>query len=141
MPGPAVTLNGTSGVRCKHQRMGQPFMPRHILLVDDDELLRRSLAFNLEQAGYQASTSASAEEALMSARSFSSEGNDVGSNHQEPARLVTQIIGFPKVSQPVRYIQPGLNIGSGCPFQRGTNIIALHEQTIQPHVLIGTMKC
>lgn len=36
----------------------------HILLVDDDSLLRRSLAFNLEQAGYRASTAASAEDAL-----------------------------------------------------------------------------
>ncbi|MGA2110740.1 MAG: response regulator transcription factor [Anaerolineales bacterium] len=36
----------------------------HVLLVDDDDLLRRSLAFNLEQAGCQVSTSASAEDAL-----------------------------------------------------------------------------
>jgi DNA-binding response OmpR family regulator len=39
-------------------------MAKHILLVDDDALLRRSLAFNLEQAGYRASTAASAEDAL-----------------------------------------------------------------------------
>jgi CheY-like chemotaxis protein len=39
-------------------------MTRHILLVDDDALLRRSLAFNLEKAGYRASTAASAEDAL-----------------------------------------------------------------------------
>jgi DNA-binding response OmpR family regulator len=39
-------------------------MTKHILLVDDDALLRRSLAFNLERAGYQASTAASAEDAL-----------------------------------------------------------------------------
>jgi DNA-binding response OmpR family regulator len=38
--------------------------PTHILLVDDDDLLRRSLAFNLEQAGYRVSTAASAEDAL-----------------------------------------------------------------------------
>jgi DNA-binding response OmpR family regulator len=36
----------------------------HILLVDDDPLLRRSLALNLEEAGYRASTAASAEDAL-----------------------------------------------------------------------------
>lgn len=36
----------------------------HILLVDDDPLLRRSLAFNLEQAGYRVSTAANAEHAL-----------------------------------------------------------------------------
>ena len=40
----------------------------HILLVDDDALLRRSLAFNLEQAGYRVSTAASAEDALALSR-------------------------------------------------------------------------
>jgi DNA-binding response OmpR family regulator len=35
-----------------------------VLLVDDDDLLRRSLAFNLEQAGYEVNTAASAEAAL-----------------------------------------------------------------------------
>jgi DNA-binding response OmpR family regulator len=39
-------------------------MTKHILLVDDDALMRRSLAFNLEQAGYRASTAATAESAL-----------------------------------------------------------------------------
>ena len=39
-------------------------MPRTILLVDDDALMRRSLAFHLEQAGYQVQTAASAEDAL-----------------------------------------------------------------------------
>ena len=43
-------------------------MPTHILLVDDDALLRRSLAFNLEQAGFQISTAANAEDALALAR-------------------------------------------------------------------------
>jgi DNA-binding response OmpR family regulator len=37
---------------------------KHILIVDDDALMRRSLAFNLEQAGYHASTAESAETAL-----------------------------------------------------------------------------
>lgn len=36
----------------------------HILLVDDDPLLRRSLALNLEEAGYRATTAATAEDAL-----------------------------------------------------------------------------
>lgn len=40
-------------------------MAKHILIVDDDDLLRRSLAFNLEQAGYHASTAESAETALL----------------------------------------------------------------------------
>jgi DNA-binding response OmpR family regulator len=43
-------------------------MAQHILLVDDDALLRRSLAFNLEQAGYRVSTAANAEDALAFAR-------------------------------------------------------------------------
>ncbi len=36
----------------------------YILLVDDDALLRRSLVLNLEEAGYRASASATAEDAL-----------------------------------------------------------------------------
>ena len=36
----------------------------HILLVDDDALLRRSLVLNLEEAGYRASACATAEDAL-----------------------------------------------------------------------------
>jgi DNA-binding response OmpR family regulator len=43
-------------------------MDSHILLVDDDALLRRSLAFNLEQASYRVSTAANAEDALALAR-------------------------------------------------------------------------
>jgi len=43
-------------------------MTPHILLVDDDDLLRRSLAFNLEKAGYRASTAANAEDALALAQ-------------------------------------------------------------------------
>ena len=39
----------------------------HILLVDDDALLRRSLAFHLEQAGYRVSGAANAEQALAKA--------------------------------------------------------------------------
>ena len=39
-------------------------MDTHILLVDDDALLRRSLSFNLEQVGYRVSTAANAEDAL-----------------------------------------------------------------------------
>jgi DNA-binding response OmpR family regulator len=39
-------------------------MSRLILLVDDDALMRRSLAFHLEQAGYKVHTAANAEDAL-----------------------------------------------------------------------------
>jgi DNA-binding response OmpR family regulator len=57
-------------------------MAKHILLVDDDALMRRSLAFNLEQAGYRASAAASAEDALAMA-------------HREPPDLVLLDIGLP----------------------------------------------
>ena len=43
-------------------------MPEHVLLIDDDALLRRSLAFNLQQAGYRVSTAAEAEDGLALAR-------------------------------------------------------------------------
>lgn len=43
-------------------------MARHVLVVDDDTLLRRSLSLQLEQAGYRASTAAAAEDALALAR-------------------------------------------------------------------------
>ena len=43
-------------------------MSRTILLVDDDSLMRRSLAFHLEQAGYQVHTAANAEDALIMVR-------------------------------------------------------------------------
>ena len=39
-------------------------MSPHILLVDDDPLLRRSVAFSLERAAYRVTTAASAEDAL-----------------------------------------------------------------------------
>jgi DNA-binding response OmpR family regulator len=39
-------------------------MSAHIFLVDDDQLLRRSTAFTLENAGYQVSTASNAEDAL-----------------------------------------------------------------------------
>jgi DNA-binding response OmpR family regulator len=57
-------------------------MARHILLVDDDALMRRSLAFNLEQAGFRASTAANAEDALSLAK-------------QTPPDLVLLDIGLP----------------------------------------------
>lgn len=39
-------------------------MSKHILIVDDDTLLRRSVAFHLKQAGYRTSTAACAEDAI-----------------------------------------------------------------------------
>ncbi len=43
-------------------------MAKHLLIVDDDNLLRRSLSLQLEQAGYRTSTAATAEDALAKAR-------------------------------------------------------------------------
>lgn len=43
-------------------------MPRHLLIVEDDALMRRSLTFNLEQAGYQISSAGSAEDGLVIAQ-------------------------------------------------------------------------
>jgi len=43
-------------------------MSRTILLVDDDALMRRSLAFHVEQAGYRVQTAANAEDALSLVR-------------------------------------------------------------------------
>lgn len=57
-------------------------MAKHILLVDDDALMRRSLAFNLEQAGYRASAAANAEDALALAR-------------RDPPDLILLDIGLP----------------------------------------------
>ncbi len=41
-------------------------MQKHILVIDDDDLMRRSVAFNLEQAGYRATSAGNAEDALLS---------------------------------------------------------------------------
>jgi len=59
-------------------------MGRHILIVDDDGLLRRSLVLSLEKAGYRATTAASAEEAL-------------GCVEVEPPDLVLLDIGLPGI--------------------------------------------
>ncbi len=57
-------------------------MSKHILIVDDDDLMRRSLALSLEQAGYKASNAANAEDALLLAR-------------RDPPSLVLLDIGLP----------------------------------------------
>ncbi len=57
-------------------------MEKHILIVEDDALMRRSLAFGLEQAGYRASSAANAEDALAFAR-------------RDPPDLVLLDIGLP----------------------------------------------
>ena len=61
-------------------------MTRHILIVDDDALLRRSLAFNLERAGYRVSTAATAE-------------NSLGQVRLDPPDLVLLDIGLPGMNR------------------------------------------
>ena len=57
-------------------------MAKHILIVDDDDLLRRSVAFSLEKNGYRISTAASAEDAL-------------GIAHRDRPDLILLDIGLP----------------------------------------------
>jgi len=57
-------------------------MSKQILIVDDDALMRRSLAFNLEQSGYQVNTAGSGEDAIKLAM-------------LEPPDLVLLDIGLP----------------------------------------------
>ena len=57
-------------------------MTKHILLVDDDALMRRSLAFGLTQAGYRMSSAANAEDALTLSQ-------------RDPPDLVLLDIGLP----------------------------------------------
>jgi len=69
-------------------------MTTHILLVDDDALMRRSLTFTLEQAGYRTSTAASAEDALALIR-------------LNPPDLVLLDIGLPGMDglEAIRHVQ------------------------------------
>lgn len=57
-------------------------MAKHILVVDDDDLMRRSVSFKLEQNGYHTTTAVSAEDALALIR-------------QEPPDLILLDIGLP----------------------------------------------
>ena len=57
-------------------------MADHIILVEDEKLLRRSLAFNLEQAGYQVTSASNAEDALEIVK-------------RDPPDLVLMDIGLP----------------------------------------------
>ncbi len=69
-------------------------MPRNILIVDDDALMRRSLSFNLEQAGFHVSSAGSAEDALAMVR-------------QSPPELVLLDIGLPGMDglEAIRHIK------------------------------------
>jgi DNA-binding response OmpR family regulator len=74
-------------------------VPKQILIVDDDALMRRSLAFNLEQAGYKANTAGTAEDALAYAR-------------RDPPDLVLLDIGLPGMDglDALRHIKQQLGV-------------------------------
>jgi DNA-binding response OmpR family regulator len=69
-------------------------MAKHILVVDDDALLRRSLSLQLEQAGYRATTAASAEDALALIK-------------RDPPDLILLDVGLPGMDglEALRHIQ------------------------------------
>ena len=74
-------------------------MAKHILVVDDDALLRRSLAFNLEQAGFRTETAGTAEDALAHVR-------------LDPPDLVILDIGLPGMDwlDALRVLRQQLNV-------------------------------
>ncbi|NLE99513.1 MAG: response regulator transcription factor [Anaerolineales bacterium] len=74
-------------------------MAAHILVVDDDALLRRSLAYNLEQAGYHTSTVGTAEDALARVR-------------LDPPDLVLLDIGLPGMDglEALRHMQRQVDV-------------------------------
>ena len=77
-------------------------MAKHILLVDDDALMRRSLTFNLEQAGYRVSAAANAEDALALAR-------------RDSPDLILLDIGLPgmdglDLTKAVKHLRPDIDV-------------------------------
>jgi DNA-binding response OmpR family regulator len=74
-------------------------MAKHILVVDDDTLLRRSLSLQLVQAGYRTSTAAQAEDALALTR-------------REQPDLILMDIGLPGMDglEALRMIQKEMDV-------------------------------
>ena len=69
MPGGFLAFKGILKETSRTKRApGWIDMHGQILLVDDDNLMRRSLTFGLERAGYTVSSAANAEDALQVAR-------------------------------------------------------------------------
>jgi len=77
----------------------EDIVAKHILIVDDDALLRRSLAYNLEQAGFRAETAETAEDALAKVR-------------LDPPDLVILDIGLPGMDglDALRALRQQLNV-------------------------------
>lgn len=74
-------------------------MAKHILIVDDDKLLRRSLSLQLEQTGYRASTASNAEDAIALAR-------------RDPPDLILLDVGLPGMDglEALRHIQTEMDV-------------------------------
>lgn len=74
-------------------------MGKHVLVVDDDTLLRRSVGLQLEQVGYRVSSAATAEDALALAR-------------RDRPDLVLLDIGLPGMDglEAMRLLQQDLNV-------------------------------
>jgi DNA-binding response OmpR family regulator len=74
-------------------------MNRKIILIEDDALMRRSLAYNLEQAGYQIITAANAEDGLTVIQ-------------HSPPDLVILDIGLPEMDglEAIKRIKQGFRI-------------------------------
>lgn len=74
-------------------------MAAHILVVDDDTLLRRSLSLQLEQAGYRVSPAENAEDALALAQ-------------RDPPDLILLDIGLPGMDglEAVRHFQKEMDV-------------------------------
>ncbi len=74
-------------------------MGKHILVVDDDTLMRRSLGLLLEQTGYRASTAATAEDALAMVR-------------RDQPDLILLDVGLPGMDglQAIRHFQAELDV-------------------------------
>ncbi|HID52780.1 MAG TPA: response regulator transcription factor [Anaerolineae bacterium] len=74
-------------------------MAKHILVVDDDELMRRSVSFKLDQNGYRTNTAASAEDALAIAR-------------RDPPDLILLDIGLPGMDglEALRHFQQEMDV-------------------------------
>ncbi len=74
-------------------------MAKHILVVDDDTLMRRSLSLQLVQAGYRTSTAAQAEDALLLA-------------YRERPDLILMDIGLPGMDglEALRQVQQEMDV-------------------------------
>lgn len=74
-------------------------MAKHILVVDDDALMRRSVSFKLEQNGYRTSTAESAEDAIAIAQ-------------RDQPDLILLDIGLPGMDglEAIRHLQKERNV-------------------------------